>query len=159
VAIASGAAGRGIFFHHYHNAYAPLRIFPWTCACDFVTSCARDTVAVPARHMHRVPTVSTPPRPLRILWVHSWVQPTQGVRDALSDAGYRAILTRVDIEPALQAAITRRDFELAIVDGSAGIARALVEARFREHHIFAPVIDHDAPATLVRRIERAMLLS
>lgn len=95
-------------------------------------------------------------RPLRILWIKSWAQPTQALRDALGDAGYRAILTRADIEPAVHAAITRRDFELAIVDGDAGIARELVEAWFREHRIFAPVIDHGAPATLVQRIEHAV---
>ena len=102
--------------------------------------------------MQLVRRMATPSRPLRILWIRSWVQPTHGLRDALCDAGYRAILTRVDIEPALEAAITRKDFELAIVDGDAGIARELVEKRFREHRVFAPVIDHDAPTTLVRRI-------
>jgi len=98
----------------------------------------------------------TLPRPLRILWIRSWAQPTQALRDALADIGYRAILTRVDIEPAVHAAVMRRDFELAIVDGDAGIARELVETWFREHRIYAPVIDHGAPATLVHRIERAM---
>ena len=106
--------------------------------------------------MQQLAWMPTLPRPLRILWLHSWVRPTQALREALGDAGYRADVTRVDIEPALNAAITRRDFEVAIVDGDVGIARELVERRFREHRISAPLLDHDTSATLVRRIEEAM---
>jgi hypothetical protein len=106
--------------------------------------------------MQRIRPMTTT-RGLRILWIRSWVQPTQPLRDALADIGYRAMFTRVDIEPALHAAIARRDFEIAILDGNCGLPRELVQARLREERIFAPLLDHEAPATLVRRIEKAML--
>ena len=110
--------------------------------------------------MQHVASMPTPERSLQILWIRSWIEPAQPLREALGDAGYRANFTRVDNEPALHAAITRGDFELAIVDDhKAGLARGLVETRFREHGVRAPLLDHGASATLVRRIEEALAQS
>lgn len=112
---------------------------------------------MPARHMQFVRGMPAH-RLLRILWVRSWCESLQPLRDALGDLGYRALFTRTDIEPALHAAISRRDFEIAIVDRECGISRELVEIWFREHRVVAPLLDHQAPATLARRIDQAMLV-
>jgi hypothetical protein len=85
--------------------------------------------------------VSDRPR-ARILLVRPWTATIAPVRAALRDAGISATITRIDIEPALNAALGRgTPFDVIVHDpGTPGLPLSVVEARLREHRRVIPIV-------------------
>lgn len=83
-----------------------------------------------------------PNEPVRILLVRAWTEPLAPLRAALRTAGLVAHIVRVDIEPALHAALARgAKLDVVLFDPAVrGITRELLEARLREHRCWAPVV-------------------
>lgn len=70
---------------------------------------------------------------IRIVLVRSWLHKLEPVRAAVRAAGLAPTFLRVDIEPALHAALTRGDVDLVIYDPTLeGLSRAIVEARCKK---------------------------
>lgn len=79
---------------------------------------------------------------IRILLVRPWTRPLAPLRTALREAEIVARIVRVDIEPALNAALERGSkFDLVVFDpATRGITRDLIDARLRDHHRWIPVV-------------------
>lgn len=95
---------------------------------------------------------------MKVLLVRPWVHPLAPLRDALRVAGFDPRFTRVDIEPALNAALTRGTHDIILLDPcTPSITRATIEARLRDHRLDIPIIelDHD-PRALPDRIRLAL---
>jgi hypothetical protein len=70
---------------------------------------------------------------IRIALVRSWLRKLEPVRAALRSAGLAPTFVRVDIEPALNAVLTRGEIDVVIYDPEIdGLSRAVVEARCKE---------------------------
>lgn len=84
---------------------------------------------------------SSPEQP-RILLVRPWTEPLAPLRAALRQADLDARIVRVDIEPALNAALKRGStFDLIVFDpATRGITRELIDARLVEHRRCIPVV-------------------
>jgi precorrin-6B methylase 1 len=82
------------------------------------------------------PSSATP----RILVIRAWTEPVAQLRAALRDAGVTVRITRVDIEPALNAALARSSYDVVIFDPRCSIPRDIVEARLREHGRTATIV-------------------
>ena len=81
------------------------------------------------------------PSPLHVLLIRAWIHRLEPVRAALHDAGFDVEVTRIDIEPALHAALTRRAFDLVIHDPRVvGLPHELVETRLRMHRHATPIV-------------------
>src|SRR3954462_6303798 len=76
----------------------------------------------------------------RILGIRSWTEPLTELRAALRDAGVTVRITRVDIEPALNAALARSSYDIVVWDPHCHIAREIVDARLREHGRTAAIV-------------------
>jgi hypothetical protein len=91
----------------------------------------------------------SPRKPVRILVIRPWTKPLGPLRAVLRAAGIEAQIWRVDIEPALNAELTRCSFDLILFDPTGSISREVVEQRLREHRRVVPVVesagDSDAP--------------
>jgi hypothetical protein len=93
---------------------------------------------------------------LHVLLIRPWIYRLEPVRAALHGVGFDPVLTRIDLEPALHAALTRRAFDLVIHDPSvAGLPHELVEARLRAHRHATPIVTLRAIATLGDDVIRA----
>ncbi len=67
---------------------------------------------------------------LRIVLVRSWLHKLEPIRAALRAAGFAPTFLRIDIEPALHAALTRGDLDLVIYDPELeGLSGPTVAAR------------------------------
>jgi hypothetical protein len=99
-------------------------------------------------------------RVVRVLVVRSWSYPVAPLRAALHAVGVRAQFIRIDIEPALGAAVARRNFEVILHDATTpGLSRAVLDGHLRHHAITAPVIDlsrHDPAHDIAARIVAAL---
>ncbi len=78
---------------------------------------------------------------MRILVIRPWTKPLGRLRSLLREAGIEALIRRVDIEPALNAELTRGNFDLILFDPTGSITRELVEQRLREHDRVIPVLE------------------
>lgn len=95
---------------------------------------------------------------MKVLLVRPWIHSLAPLRNALRVAGFDPRFTRVDIEPALNAALARGAPDLLLLDpATPNLSRPVIEARLRDHRLDLPVIeiDHDH-TTLVDRIRRAL---
>lgn len=96
------------------------------------------------------------PSPLHVLLIRAWIHRLEPVRAALHAVGYDIDITRVDLEPALHAALTRRAFDLVIHDPSvAGLPYEIVEARLRAHRHATPIVTLRSIASLGEAVIRA----
>jgi hypothetical protein len=94
---------------------------------------------------------------LHVLLVRAWVRAVEPVRAALHAVGLDVHITRVDLEPALHAALTRRAYDLVIHDPELGsVPRELIEARMRAHRHSAPLITLDRIEELGHEVLRAL---
>lgn len=74
--------------------------------------------------------------------IRPWTEPLSEIRAALRGAGIAARISRVDIEPALNAALSRGDFDVVVYDPrTKELSKDTVIARLREHGRVAPVVD------------------
>jgi hypothetical protein len=94
---------------------------------------------------------------MKILLIRSWIHPIAPLRAVLHDAGIDPRFTRIDIEPALNAALARGGYDLAIHDvATPGLPRAAVDARLRDHRCTIPVIELGELIDLGERIHAAL---
>lgn len=78
---------------------------------------------------------------LHVLLIREWIHSVEPVRLALHAAGLDARITRVDLEPALHAALARGAFDLVLHDPQvAALPRDIVEAKLRARHEVAPIV-------------------
>jgi len=82
------------------------------------------------------PFTATP----RILVIRAWTEPLVRFREALREAGVVVRITRVDIEPALNAALVRGSFDVIVWDPTSSVTRDVVAARLREHGRTASIV-------------------
>ncbi len=76
-----------------------------------------------------------------ILLVRSWLHPLEPIRSTLRTAGFAPRFHRVDIEPALHAALTRGGYDVVIVDPhTAVLSRQIVQARIDELRPGTPLV-------------------
>ena len=94
------------------------------------------------------PTTATP----RILVIRAWTEPLTRFREALREAGIAVRITRVDIEPALSAALARNPYDVVVWDPSSTITRDIVESRLREHGRTASFVVLEEVAVTVTNI-------
>ena len=89
---------------------------------------------------------------LAILVVQFWLHDIKPIRAALEGAGLAVTLTRVDIEPALNAALTWGHYDLVIYDPSTTtISRTAVEDSLRACRRDPPLLVADDLACLGAR--------
>lgn len=97
---------------------------------------------------------------MRVLLVRPWTHPLAPLRDALRVAGLDPRFTRVDIEPALNAALARDAHDLVLFDPTTpALSRSMIEARLRDHRVDIPIIEIDHDPTAVGARIRAALAS
>jgi hypothetical protein len=81
---------------------------------------------------------------MKVLLVRPWVHPLAPLRDALRTAGFDPRFTRVDIEPALNAALARGAHDVILLDpNTPSLSRAIVEARLRDHRVDIAIVELD----------------
>jgi DNA-binding response OmpR family regulator len=96
--------------------------------------------------------------PIKILLVRSWLHKLAPVRRALQEAGFAPTFIRTDIEPALNAALTRGGIDLVIFDPTLdGLSRETVLARCRELRPSLQVLALGDLGDLGARVRTAML--
>ena len=94
---------------------------------------------------------------LHVLLVQSWTNDVAPVRAALRRAGLQVALNRVDIEPALHAALVSRPYALVIYDPStSALSRAVLERCLRSCQRDIPVIVADDLRSLGRMARAAL---
>jgi hypothetical protein len=94
--------------------------------------------------------------PLHVLLIRAWIHRLEPVRAALHGVGFYPVITRIDLEPALHAALSRRAFDLVIHDPNVGsLPHELVEARLRAHRHTTPIVTLREIATLGEAVIRA----
>ena len=94
---------------------------------------------------------------VRILLIRPWTEPLAPLRAVLRDAGIPAQIFRVDIEPALNAALHRGGFDVVIFDPKMpGISREAVETRLREHRSSVPIITLDELDAIPSALEQVL---
>jgi hypothetical protein len=99
--------------------------------------------------------MATSPTP-RILVIRAWTEPLAPFRAVLRDAHVTVRITRVDIEPALNAALARSSFDVIVWDPSCAITRDIVEARLREHGRTASIVVLEELGVTVTNIVHAL---
>lgn len=93
-----------------------------------------------------------------VLVVQFWIHDVEPIRSALRDAGIDPRIRRVDIEPALHAALSWGRYEVVIYDpATPTISREAVEACLRASRREVPLVIADDLATLGERTQRALL--
>jgi hypothetical protein len=90
---------------------------------------------------------------IRVLVIRSWLLPVAELRTALLDARIHARIERVDIEPALHAALTRTQFDVAIYDGETpGLSYATVVKCMRDGGYELPIVELGDAGTIGQRV-------
>lgn len=101
--------------------------------------------------------MATPGSTMKLLLIRSWIHPLAPLRAALQAAGLDPRFTRVDIEPALNAALSRGGYDIAIYDPhTPGLQRTIVEACMRAHRIDIPLVELGELEDLAERIDVAL---
>jgi len=94
---------------------------------------------------------------VKVLLVRPWIHSLAPLRASLRTAGFEARFTRVDIEPALNAALARGGFDVAVVDpATPGLAQSTIELRLRDHRIECPIVLLDDLSVLGARVKAAL---
>jgi hypothetical protein len=94
---------------------------------------------------------------IRILLIRPWTEPLAPIRAALEDAELAARFHRVDIEPALNAALSRGGYAVIVFDPrTPGITIEMIEARLRDHRRAVPVVTLGDTRTLADDIRQAL---
>jgi DNA-binding response OmpR family regulator len=96
--------------------------------------------------------------PVRILVIRSWIEPLAPIRAAMREAAIDAHITRVDIEPALNAALSRSRFDIVLFDPSTpDLSLDIVEARLRDHRVIAPIVTLSSLDKLADALQAGLL--
>ena len=85
--------------------------------------------------------MATPSTKVRILLIRPWTEPLAPIRQALDTTGLDVRIIRVDLEPALDGALARGNYDLVLLDpATKDITLEIVEARLRDHRRLAPIV-------------------
>lgn len=94
---------------------------------------------------------------VKVLLIRPWIHSLAPLRAALRRVGLEARFTRVDIEPALNAALARAGFDVVVVDPQTpGLSPSTIEARLRDHRVEVPVLALEDTETIGLRIRAAL---
>jgi hypothetical protein len=94
---------------------------------------------------------------LRILLVRPWTEPLAPLRAALEAADLDARFHRVDIEPALNAALDRDSYTVIVFDPQTpGITRGTLESSMRANRRTIPIVTLGDARTLAEDIRCAL---
>lgn len=94
---------------------------------------------------------------MRVLVVQFWVHDSRPVRDALAAADIDADLVRVDIEPAVNAALSWGRYAAILYDpATTTVSLAAVEQCMRANQCAAPLVVADDLSTLGARVLAAV---
>src|SRR6185503_11187762 len=94
---------------------------------------------------------------MRVLVIQFWVHDSRPIRDALAAAGIDADLVRVDIEPAVNAALSWGRYAAVIYDPeTTSVSRAAVEQCMRANQCAVPLVVADDLSTLGARVLAAL---
>ena len=94
---------------------------------------------------------------LHVQVVQSWTHDVAPIRDALRRAGLQVALTRVDIEPALHAAVISKPYALVIYDpATTAMSQAVLERCLRSCQRDIPVVVADDLRSLGRLAKAAL---
>lgn len=108
--------------------------------------------------MQKLRTMAAATTKARVLVIMPWTKSLATIRTALNDAGCSSRIMRVDIEPALNAALSRGNFDLILLDPATHeVPLDVVEARLREHRRCIPIVNLESTENLVDAIKEALL--
>ena len=94
---------------------------------------------------------------IRILLIRAWTEPLAPLRAALEANDLDARFHRVDIEPALDAALDRGSYTVIVFDPQTpGITRETLDARLRANRRAIPVVTLSDARTLAETIRQAL---
>jgi hypothetical protein len=94
---------------------------------------------------------------VRILVIRAWTIAETPLRAALRRAGMAVEITRVDIEPAVNAALLRRSFDVIVLDPKTPtVTREDVEACLRAQRLWIPIVELRAVESLTDDIQSAL---
>lgn len=89
--------------------------------------------------------------------IRPWTEPLAPLRAALEASGLRVRFHRVDIEPALNAALERGGYTLIVFDpGTPGITREMIESRLKDNRRSLPIVTLGDARTLAEEIRQAL---
>jgi len=99
------------------------------------------------------PSTST----VQVLLIRPWIHSLAPLRASLGRVGFEARFTRVDIEPALSAALARESYDVVVVDpATPGLTRSTIEGCLRDHRIDVPIIVLEDIESLGERVKVAL---
>lgn len=125
--------------------------YPATAPSSHAGVCALAT-AIPVRGVQIHVGMSDLPDKIQVLVVQFWIHDRRPIRAALQRAGLDLTITRVDIEPALYAALTCGRYDLVIYDpATTTISKATVEETLRASRRDVPLLVADDLETLGAR--------
>lgn len=94
---------------------------------------------------------------IRILLIRPWTEPLAPLRAALETHDVHARFHRVDIEPALNAALDRGGYAVIVFDPrTPGITRETIESRMRANRRTTPIVTLGDARTLAEDIRQAL---
>lgn len=94
---------------------------------------------------------------IRILLIRPWTEPLAPLRIALEHAAITARFHRIDIEPALNAALDRGGYDVVVFDPrTPGITREIIDACMRANRRAFPIVTLSDPSTLADAIRTAL---
>ena len=119
--------------------------------------CARPLRMTPAYSMQDVLNSMHGSPKMRVLVIQFWVHDSRPIRDALAACDIDADLVRVDIEPAVNAALSWGRYGLVIYDPTTtSVSLAAVEQCMRANQCAAPLVVADDLSTLGARALAAL---
>lgn len=94
---------------------------------------------------------------VKVLLIRPWIHSLAPLRASFHAAGLEVRFTRVDIEPALNAALARGGFDVAVVDlATPALAEVTIEQRLREHRADLPIVVLEDIPSLGEHVKAAL---
>lgn len=107
--------------------------------------------------MQNLLSMREPKDAIRILLIRPWTEPLAPLRAVLEAAELTVRFHRVDIEPALNAAIHRGGYSVIVFDPrTPGISHELIDARLKESRRTIPIVTLGDARTLADDIQQAL---
>jgi DNA-binding NtrC family response regulator len=101
--------------------------------------------------------MASPTSMVQLLLIRPWIHSLAPLRASLRRAGFEARFTRVDIEPALHAALVRGGYDVVVVDpATPGLPHSTIESCLRDHRADLPIIVLEDIESLGERVKAAL---
>jgi hypothetical protein len=101
--------------------------------------------------------MASPNSTVQLLLIRPWIHSLAPLRTSLRRAGFEARFTRVDIEPALNAALARGGYDVAVVDpATPGLTRSTIEGCLRDHRADFPIVVLEDIESLGEHVKTAL---